>query len=448
MNKFISNVSRRSWRLTIMLLTLFCISGSVSAHPMPNSVVFLDIQSKKVYAELQLPLNELELAFGHHVNQHPESLVSRLSPQLKSYIISHIHPVSKDGKPWNVSVENLLVQKIPASASGPYYELHAKVLMIPSHGENTREFDLNYDVIVHQVVTHFALISVRQDWEAGLFGEKPVELGVISLDIRSNQIFPFKVNLAEGGIWNGFKQTVILGMHHIAEGTDHLLFLLVLLLPAPLLVNRKSWGAFGGWRYSWVRLLKIVTAFTIGHSLTLIAGALGLFTFPSQLVEIVIAFSIIISAIHAFRPVFSGREDVVAAGFGLIHGMAFAGTLVNLNLDIYHLGLSILGFNLGIELMQLFVIVTIFPWLIILSKTSFYSIIRISGAVFSTLAAAGWMMERITEDSNFIADLTQRIVGDAPWLVLALAITAIGSLSLKFFPKVKRKHEYSEVIES
>lgn len=207
MNKFISNVSRRSRRLTIILLTLFCISGNVSAHPMPNSVVFLDIQSKKIYAELQLPLNELELAFGHQVNQHPESLVSRLSPQLKSYIISHIHPVSKNGKPWNVSVENLLVQKIPASASGPYYELHAKVLMIPSHGENTREFDLNYDVIVHQVVTHFALISVRQDWEAGLFGEKPVELGVISLDIRSNQIFPFKVNLAEGGIWNGFNPT-------------------------------------------------------------------------------------------------------------------------------------------------------------------------------------------------------------------------------------------------
>ncbi|GLU53684.1 hypothetical protein Dfri01_31450 [Dyadobacter frigoris] len=415
---------------------------------MPNSVVFLDIQPGKVFAELQLPLNELELAFGHQVNQHPEALVSRLSPELKSYIISHIHPVSKDGKTWTVSVEDLLVQKIPASASGPYYELHAKVLMIPSQGESTREFDLNYDVIIHQVVTHFALISVRQDWETGLYGEKPVELGVISLDIRSNTIFPFKVNLAEGGIWKGFKQTVVLGMHHIAEGTDHLLFLLVLLLPAPLLVNRKRWGTFGGWRYSWVRLLKIVTAFTIGHSLTLIAGALGLFTFPSQMVEIVIAFSIIISAIHAFRPVFSGKEAVVAVGFGLIHGMAFAGTLVNLDLDIYHLGLSILGFNLGIELMQLFVIAAVFPWLIILSKSKLYSIIRISGAVFSTIAASGWMVERITQNPNFITVLTQRIVGHAPWLILFVAVAAIASLSINIVSKFNRKNEFSKAVET
>ncbi|MBE9462358.1 HupE/UreJ family protein [Dyadobacter sp. UP-52] len=414
---------------------------------MPNSVMSLDIQPGKVYAELQLPLNELELAFGHQVNQHPENLVSRLSPELKSYLIVHIHPVSKDGKPWTVSVEDLFVQKIPASASGPYFELHAKVVMTPSEGETTREFDLNYDVIMHQVVTHFALISVQQDWEAGLYGEKPVELGVISFDIRSNKIFPFKVNLETGGIWNGFKQTVVLGMHHIAEGTDHLLFLLVLLLPAPLLVNRRRWGTFGGWRYSWIRLLKIVTAFTIGHSVTLIAGALGLFTFPSQLVEIVIAFSIIISAIHAFRPIFSGKEAVVAVGFGLIHGMAFAGTLVSLNLDIFHLGLSILGFNLGIELMQLFVIAAVFPWLIILSRSKFYSVIRISGAVFSALAASGWMVERITENSNFITVQTQRIVGHAPWLIALLAVAAVASLSTNFISKLHRKKEYPEVAE-
>lgn len=444
MNKYTLNISCPYRRLMLILLILFYFSGKVSAHPMPNSVVLLDVQSDKVYAELQLPLNELELAFGHQANQHPQTLVNRLSPGLKSYIIRHIHPLSKDGKAWNVSVENLLVQKIPASASGPYYELHAKVLMIPPAGESTREFDLDYDVIIHQVVTHFALISIRQDWEAGLYGEKPVELGVIALDIRSNTIFPFKINLAEGSIWNGFKQTIALGMHHIAEGTDHLLFLLVLLLPAPLLVKRRRWTTFGGWQYSWVRLLKIVTAFTAGHSVTLIAGALGLFTFPSQLVEIVIAFSIIISAVHAFRPVFSGNEAVVAAGFGLIHGMAFAGTLVNLNLDMYHLGLTILGFNLGIEMMQLLVIAAIFPWLIVLSKSQFYSMIRLTGAGFSGIAAAGWMTERITQHSNLITVLTERTMVHAPWVVLFLAASAIASLTVNFISGFKPQKQYAK----
>lgn len=320
--------------------------------------------------------------------------------------------------------------------------------MIPAAGGTTREFDLNYDVIIHQVVTHFALISVRQDWESGLLGEKPVELGVISLDIRSNTIRPIKVNLAAGSIFAGLKQAIVLGMHHIAEGTDHLLFLFVLLLPAPLVINRRRWGSFGGWRYSCVHLLKIVSSFTIGHSITLLAGALHLFTFSSQFVEVVIAFSIIISAIHVFRPIFSGKEVVVAAGFGLVHGMAFASTLVNMNLDIYHLVMTILGFNLGIELMQLLVIVSVFPWLIILSKGDFYFVIRIVGAAFSAVAASGWMVERITQHPNFITESVQRIVNYAPWVVLFLTIAGMMCLSNNFFSKIKWRKELPEPVES
>ena len=85
-------------------------------------------------------------------------------------------------------------------------------------------------------------------------------------------------------------------MQHISEGTDHLLFLLVLLLPAPLLLKQKRWGRFGGTRYSLIRLLKIVTAFTLEHSLTLIIGALGWLWLPVQPVEVLIAFSILVSA--------------------------------------------------------------------------------------------------------------------------------------------------------
>ena len=143
-------------------------------------------------------------------------------------------------------------------------------------------------------------------------------------------------------------------MRHIAEGTDHLLFLLVLLLPAPLLLTKgRRWGGFGGVGYSLRRLLLIVTAFTLGHSFTLLLGALGWVRLPSQPVEVLIAVSILVSAGHAVRPLFPGREAWVAAGFGLVHGLAFASTLANLHLEAGPMALSILGFNLGIELMQL-----------------------------------------------------------------------------------------------
>jgi hypothetical protein len=424
----VSSISRNLQRLMLFVLIFTAASSRLSAHPMPNSVVLLDVQPGGVTAELQLPLNELELAFGHDVNKNPQYLLKHLSPELKAYIQSHIHPVGKEGKAWTVQVGELIVQKVPASASGPYYELRVQVILNPPAGESTRDFTLMYDVILHQVATHFALVSVRQDWEAGLYGEKAVEIGVIAWDIRSNTIPVFKVNLAGGGVMSGFMQTVKLGMHHIAEGTDHLLFLLVLLLPAPLFAGRRRWGQFGGWRYSWIRLLRIVTSFTIGHSITLIAGSIGLFTFPSQLVEIVIAFSIIISAAHAFWPLFSGKEIYVAAGFGLVHGMAFAGTLLDLKLDFYHLGLSILGFNLGIELMQLLVIAVVFPWLMILSRTNLYSPVRIGGALLSAVAAIGWIIERITAKPNVITITINDVAGHALSILVTLAVMAILSL--------------------
>ena len=66
-----------------------------------------------------------------------------------------------------------------------------------------------------------------------------------------------------------------LGARHIAEGTDHLLFLLALILPAPLAAANGSWGGYAGWKTACRRIVKVVTAFTLGHSITLVFGALG-----------------------------------------------------------------------------------------------------------------------------------------------------------------------------
>jgi len=421
-------ISRPKRRLMFSILLVFILSIKGFAHPMPNSVVLLDIQPKQVLMELQLPLNELELAFGHDVNKNPLGLLNRLRPELSAYLLSHIHPISSDGSGWIVKLYDLQVQQVQQSPSGPYFELTADLMLTPPAGYSTREFILNYDIILHQVATHFALISVRQDWEGGVLTSEPIRLGVIDWDIRNNVIHPFKVSLGDGGTWQGFKQTAVLGMHHIAEGTDHLLFLLVLLLAAPLLTVDGKWGTFGGVRYSLARLLKIVTAFTIGHSVTLVAGALAWFSFPGQPVEVLIAFSIFISAFHAVRPVFSGNEAYVAAGFGLIHGMAFAGTLVDLNLNSFQLGMSILGFNLGIELMQLLVIAVVFPWLMILSRTKLYSPLRIGGALLSAAAATGWIIERITSKPNVITTIINDAAGYALWILVTLAVMAILSL--------------------
>lgn len=161
------------------------------------------------------------------------------------------------------------------------------------------------------------------------------------------------------------------------------------------------------WRTTAARvrgLLRIITAFTIGHSLTLLLGSIQWLHFPSKPIEVLIAFTILVSAIHAFRPIYPKWEVLIAGGFGLIHGLAFAETLTNLDLSTKQLVLSIFGFNVGIELMQLFIILVFFPALFLLSKTRYYTAVRQVGAVLMMLMALGWMIERIQEKPNFITE--------------------------------------------
>ncbi len=417
---------KKYWRW--VLGALFWLAGPAAlAHPMPTSRVLLSLQATGVAAEVQLPLGELQLALGQEVDvlTNPATLVARLGPALRAYLRAHVQPTSYQGQPWSVAVSDLWVSAAEQTDTGPYQELVARLWLRPPAGASRRAFVLHYDVIMHQVVTHAALVAIGQDWDTGVRAGHPVEVGVIRLNPRDNSIAPLYVEPAAGSLWQGFRSMVSLGLRHIAEGTDHLLFLLGLLLPAPLLVRAGRWGGFGGVRYSAGRLLRIVTAFTIGHSLTLLLGALGWVRLPGQPVEVLIAASILVSAAHAWRPLFAGREAWVAAGFGLVHGLAFAGTLAGLHLDAGRLGLSILGFNLGIELMQLCVVGLTVPWLLLLSRTPAYPAVRVSGAALAGVAALAWLAERLSGQPNALAALLAQAVPYAPGLLGALAVGTV-----------------------
>ncbi len=233
------------------------------------------------------------------------------------------------------------------------------------------------------------------------------------------------IDLSNGTVWRGFRSMVKLGMTHISEGTDHLLFLLTLLLPAPLLAVAGRWGKFSSTRQALKTILKIVTAFTVGHSLTLIIGAVSRAQLPTQPIEVLIAVSIFVSALHALRPLFPTREVLVAGGFGLIHGLAFSFTLAELNLNTSQLVLSLLGFNLGIETMQLFIIALTMPWLILLARTPVYSTVRIIGASFAAVAALGWIAERIFAQANPVTLLVEVAAKQAIWITVLLVGLAL-----------------------
>ncbi|HEX4773275.1 MAG TPA: HupE/UreJ family protein [Bryobacteraceae bacterium] len=222
------------------------------------------------------------------------------------------------------------------------------------------------------------------------------------------------------GNFGGFPSIFRLGMRHIAEGTDHLLFLLALLLPAPLLIRDSRWTGYAGVRHSLMQILRVVTAFTAGHSITLALAALGVVRVPSRPIEVLIAVSILVSATHALRPLFPGREAAIAMFFGLIHGLAFAATLRELGLGRWERLSGILGFNLGIETMQLVVVAAILPSLMLLSRTRAYPVLRIGGALFAGVAASGWIAERLLDIHTSVDLVVNGIAHHGVWIAAAL----------------------------
>jgi hypothetical protein len=146
---------------------------------------------------------------------------------------------------------------------------------------------------------------------------------------------------------------------------------------------------------------------------------------PSRAVEVLIAVSILVSAAHALRPLFPGREAVIAGCFGLVHGMAFASTLAQLGLSRWDRVASILGFNLGIEAMQLMVVAVALPSLILLSRTGLYPWIRITGALFAGSVAMALVAQRAWNLPNPADAFVTALAQHAVWIGIGLTLLAI-----------------------
>jgi HupE / UreJ protein len=188
------------------------------------------------------------------------------------------------------------------------------------------------------------------------------------------------------------------GVWHIWIGFDHILFLLSLLLPAVGLWAGRQWQPVERFGLAFWDVLRIVTAFTVAHSITLSLAALGLVSLPSRLVESCIAASVVLAALNNIRPVFHQRRWMVAFAFGLIHGFGFASVLADLGLPQGALALALLGFNLGVEVGQLAIVAAFLPTAYLLRRSAFYRrVVLLGGSLLIAALAAAWFVERAFE---------------------------------------------------
>jgi HupE / UreJ protein len=352
---------------------IFCLCAAPAlAHLTPTTSIEFDFIGDHADVRITIPVGEIGYAYGR--------------PTLNEAALrQHFEVRSIDGQAWKIGA---MRSRTKVQGGSPDQIIDFKIT--PPPGQSSRALKLHYDGVIDKISSHVVLVMAQSDFSGGVLQGNPKMLGALQ-----NGKAELAINLGNASKWIGFMASLRLGMAHIAEGFDHLLFLLSLLLPAPLIANSGRWQRAAGRKQTIRRLALIITAFTIGHSLTLIGGAFFGWSLPSQPVEIGIALSILISAIHAARPLFPGREALVAGGFGLIHGLAFATVIGSFSLQPLDKAVAILGFNLGIEAVQLIVVAAVLPLLLWLAPRPAYHRFRQGGALFAGVAALFWLWQRM-----------------------------------------------------
>ncbi|MDC0710404.1 HupE/UreJ family protein [Stigmatella sp. ncwal1] len=412
-------VLRRRVAVAVVLALAWTFGiADVSAHPTPGSVAFVDLTVDGARIEQDVPIEELERALKQKLWVDGESaadVVRRHSGLLRAYAGEHLRVTAVGGaQPWEVDVVEITGH---ASDDGPRALFRFEVRAPP--GEASASVHLHDDIVAHEVVTHYTTVYLRSEWAAGALSGPPQLVGTIHAG-RNDVLIT-----RDGSFWRGFRGVVAMGIEHIATGTDHLMFLFALLLAAPMTAHRGRWSARRETRDTLVTLARIVSAFTFGHSATLALSVLGGVALPVTFVEAAIAASILMTALHAFRPIFPRHEATVACVFGLVHGLAFATALTPRDAGRWQAAWTLLGFNTGIELAQLVLLALVAPWLLLLARTRAYQAFRVGGSLTAGVLASGWLIERTVGIPNPTGLALMWIEHHPVLLLLALAFSAI-----------------------
>ena len=397
--------------LFLCVTCLWILPNVLQAHAPDQSYLYLRIFKEKIDGTVEITTKDLNTALrlGLSTGGDLDQVKPHL-PRIYDYLRKNVAISSIAGDhPLNFSDITLL----PVSKVGDFVRFNFN---LGNAANVPDELDVRYEVLFDNDPKHKGMLVIGHNWKAGVINNESMTSLVFGNKDRRQTLL-----LDKGSLWQGFKAMVGLGMWHIYIGLDHILFLLALILPS--VVRRREGVAATGkgvakffpapTAETWVPvarfgpalwyIVKIVTFFTIAHSVTLSLAALGIVELPSHIVEAIIALSIALAAYHNIVPVFGKREWIIAFGFGLFHGLGFASVLGEKGLSGEFMALSLLGFNVGVEIGQVLIICAIFPFLFLLRKTWVYPKILFYGSILLILISLYWFFERIF-DYNLLLD--------------------------------------------
>lgn len=366
---------------------LVWLTASVASAHVPTTDGTSTIRQDGARVRYQLEVDYDKLTKTSGVGQLPrgakdaerEALLKSHQAQLASYLADHL-TVALD------SVRCVGTLQDTGIAKRQQF-LYARLLLIyHCPGSGSGEFTVHYEVF-----SDTAAIGAEHtnmvDYELGGSGGSDVfdaahrELRVGQSHATAGQ---HQSPAGETVIPSSMGRFVAMGLEHILLGIDHVLFLVLLLLGAQ------------GWR----SVIRLAASFTFAHSVTLALAVLGWVQVPAEIVEPLIALSIVYIAVENIARGESRHRTLVVFGFGLLHGLGFAGALSFTDHFSGHLLASLLSFNLGIELGQLAIVLLVFPLLLLARRHSWSAAAHASATAVVGLIGLIWLTERLLAPSG------------------------------------------------
>ena len=363
------------------LLLLSLLTGIASAHISSSGFLVIHAQGHILSGSLEIAIRDAELAVGVDANHDGKVTWGELranEPRLERYVTQHLI-LSAQGSECALTFQPLQVNE---RVDGNY----AWLPFTAQCAAEPQKLSVRYSLMDDLDPSHRGLLTLTSGNTA--------QTGVLG-GTNTTAVFA----LDEPSRWRAFVEYLRAGIEHIWGGIDHLLFLISLLLPAVLSrtkgQKKDHWEPVPSARPAFFSILKVVTAFTLAHSITLTLAALDVVRLPSRLTESVIAASIIVAALNNIFPVVTESRARIAFAFGLLHGFGFASVLADMGLPSGARLLSLLAFNLGIEAGQLAVVLAVMPIVYQLRTGRLYrnTVLPWGSAAIAGLALV-WLVQR------------------------------------------------------
>ncbi len=360
------------------LLLYLVLPVAAWAHTSSDSYLRLFLDSPAPHGQWDIALLDLDFALDLDSNGDGAITWGELQPHhpaIATYALSRL-TITSGSEPCLATPTAQLVDR---HSDGGYSVLEFSIECPQGASPARLEYHLFFDLDP----THRGLVNLS--YSGG------TETAVLSPERRQLTLSPHP-----GSSSSRWRDYWTEGVRHIWSGTDHILFLLTLLLPAVLVYRGKRWVSANGLKPALLDTVKTVTAFTLAHSITLSLAVLQWVTLPSRLVEAAIALSVIAASLNNLRPMFLQSRWLLAFLFGLLHGFGFAGALSDLGLPREALALALLSFNLGVEAGQLAIVLLVFPLLYWLRATRFFQPMLLRGGSYAAAVLATlWLVERV-----------------------------------------------------